>query len=83
MSHSLVPKYVLDDINEFMHVNYHYSLPHSLIVAQAFCLRFQNYGNDFGVSEITDAVKYVKNHQQKTRVINRNKKQSGLILEGL
>lgn len=60
MSHSLVPKYLLDDINEFIHVNYHYSLPHSLIIAQAFCLRFKNYGNDFGVSEITDAIEYVK-----------------------
>jgi len=77
MSHLIVPKYVLDDINKFIHVNYmnyHDSLPHSLIIAQAFCLRFKDYGNEFGVSEITDAVEYVRNHQQKTRAVNLNKK---------
>jgi hypothetical protein len=77
MSYLIVPKYVLDDINEFIHVNYvnyHDSLPHSLIIAQAFCLRFKDYGNEFGVSEITDAVEYVRNHQQKTRVVNLDKK---------
>jgi hypothetical protein len=77
MSHLLVPKYVLDDINEFIrvnYINYHDSLPHSLIIAQAFCLRFKDYGNDFGVSAITDAVEYVRNHQPKTRVVNLNKK---------
>jgi hypothetical protein len=83
MSHLVIPECVLDDINRFIHENYRYSLPHSLLIAQAFCLRFKDYGNDFGVSEITDAVEYVKNHQQKTRVINRNKKKSSLILEGL
>ena len=84
MSHLLVPKYVLDDINEFIrvnYINYHDSLPHSLIIAQAFCLRFKDYGNDFGVSVITDAVEYVRNHQTKTRVVNLNKKR--LILEDL
>ncbi len=84
MSHLIVPKYVLDDINKFIHVNYlnyHDSLPHSLIIAQAFCLRFKDYGNDFGVSVITDAVEYVRNHQTKTRVVNLNKKR--LILEDL
>ena len=77
MSHLIVPKYVLDDINKLIHVNYmnyHDSLPHSSIIAQAFCLRFKDYGNKFGVSEITDAVEYVRNHQQKTRAVNLNKK---------
>jgi len=63
------------------YLNYHDSLPHSLIIAQAFCLRFKDYGNDFGVSVITDAVEYVRNHQTKTRVVNLNKKR--LILEDL
>jgi hypothetical protein len=72
MSHSIVPKYVLDDINEFIYenyVNFHLSLPHSLIIAQAFCLRFKEYGNDFGVSVIADAVEYVKSYKQKTREV--------------
>lgn len=63
MSHSIVPKYVLDDIKDFMRMNYvifHVSLPHFLIIAQAFYLRFKEYGNDFGVSVIADAVEYVK-----------------------
>lgn len=63
MSQLIVPKYVLDDIREFICVNYHYSSPHPLIIAQAFCLRFKEYGTEFGVSEITDAVEYVRNHQ--------------------
>ncbi len=62
ISQSIVPKYVLDDIREFIRVNYHYSLPHPLIIAQAFCLRFKEYGNNFGVSLITSAVEYVINH---------------------
>ena len=77
MSHLIIPKYVLDDINKFIQVNYmnyHDSLPHSLIIAQAFCLRFKDYGNEFGVSEITDAVEYVRNHHQKTIAVNLNKK---------
>ncbi|WP_048064872.1 hypothetical protein [Methanosarcina acetivorans] len=74
MSYLIIPKYVLDDINGFIHENYHHSLPHSLLIAQAFCLRFNDYGNEFGVSEITDAVEYVRNRQQKTRVVNLNKK---------
>jgi hypothetical protein len=64
MPHLIVPKYVLDDINNFIRVNYvkfNISLPHSLIIAQAFCLRFKEYGNDFGVSVIADAIEYVKN----------------------
>lgn len=65
MSQLIVPKYVLDDINEFILVNYHGSLPHSLIIAQAFCLRFNNYGNDYGVSEITEAVEYIKKSSTK------------------
>ncbi|AKB60716.1 hypothetical protein [Methanosarcina mazei] len=63
MSHLIVPERVLDDINEFIRTNYtnfHHSLPHSLIISQAFCLRFKEYGNDFGVSVIADAVEYVK-----------------------
>lgn len=70
----MVPQYVLDDINRFIHENYHYSLPHSLLIAQAFCLRFKDYGNEFGVSEITDAVEYIRSRQKKTRVVNLNKK---------
>jgi hypothetical protein len=64
MSNSIIPKYVLDDIDRFIHENYHYSLPHSLLIAQAFCLRFKGYGNEFGVSEITDDVEYIRNHKE-------------------
>lgn len=73
MPHSIIPSHVLDEINKFINKNYHYCLPHSLLIAQAFCLRFKDYGNEFGVSEITDAVEY-KNHQQKTRAFNLKKK---------
>ena len=62
MSYLIVPRYVLDDIREFICVNYHYSLPHLLIIAQVFCLRSKEHGQDFGVSVITDAVEYVINY---------------------
>ena len=58
---------------------YYYSLPHSLIIAQTFGLNFQDYGNDFGVSEITGVVEYIE-IIKKSNIVNLNKK---FDLEGL
>ena len=63
ISQLIFPKYVLDDLGKFISNNYHKSLSHSLIIAQAFCLRFKEYGNNFGVSAITDAVEYMRTPQ--------------------
>jgi hypothetical protein len=59
-SQLLVPKYVLDDLNKFISENYHNPLPHPLIISQAFCLRFIDYGKYFGMPAITYAVEYLK-----------------------
>lgn len=80
MPRQIVPKYVLDDINTFIRINYvnlRISLPHSLIIAQAFCLRFKEYGNNFGVSVIADAVEDVKKSQRKTKEVNPNREKFG------
>ena len=63
MSQLIFPKCVLDDIKMFVSEYYQTPLPHSLLIAQAFCLEFNEYGNDFGVSAITDAVEKVRTHQ--------------------
>jgi hypothetical protein len=65
MSQLIFPQYVLDDLENFISKNYHRSLPHPLIIAQAFCLRFKEYGTDFGVYSIANAVEYVSTRQIK------------------
>jgi len=57
-----VPKYVLDDLSKFIE-NYHGILPHSILIAQSFCLRFNEYGKEYGVSAISDTVEYVLTQQ--------------------
>jgi hypothetical protein len=59
MSQLIVPKYVLDDLRKFIAENYHVVLPHSILIAQAFCLRFNKYGMEFGVCAISDTVEYL------------------------
>lgn len=58
-----IPQRVLDDLERFISENYHKALPHSLIISQAFCLRFQDYGKLFGMPAITCAVEYMKTYQ--------------------
>lgn len=63
MSQSMVPKYVLDDLDKFISENYRKPLPHPLIISQAFCLRYKDYGKSFGMPAITCAIEYVKTCQ--------------------
>jgi hypothetical protein len=64
MPQLMFPNYILDDLQTFISENYRIHLPHSLLIAQAFCLKFTEYGRSFGVSAISDAVDYVRtNHQ--------------------
>ena len=60
MTQAMVPKYVLDELDKFISENYHKPLPHPLIISQAFCLRYKNYGRCFGMPAITSAIEYVK-----------------------
>ena len=63
MPQLIVSKYVLDDLENFISENYYMFLPHTLLIAQAFCLKFKEYGTDFGVYAIANAVEYVRNPQ--------------------
>jgi hypothetical protein len=53
---------MLDDLHKFIYSNYPNTLPHSLLVAQSFMLKFPKYGNEFSFSTITNAVEYLKNN---------------------
>jgi hypothetical protein len=60
MPQIVLPKSMLDDLHKFISFNYSKQLPHSILIAQSFMLRFPKYGNDIGLSAISDAVEYVK-----------------------
>jgi hypothetical protein len=60
MPQLILPKSMLDDLHKFISFNYSKQLPHSILIAQSFMLRFPKYGNDIGLSAISDAVEYVK-----------------------
>jgi len=47
-----VPKYVFYDLCRFISETYSNSLPDSLIIAQAFILKYPDYGREFGLSSI-------------------------------
>jgi hypothetical protein len=52
-----IPEYVIDDLTRFISEKYVAgSLPNSLLVAQAFCLKFQDYGREFGLSVMNNAI---------------------------
>lgn len=58
--HNTLPDYVFDDIIKFLSEYYPHNVPHSLIVAQAFILKYQDYGNKYDLSQISDAVEVIK-----------------------
>jgi hypothetical protein len=56
MPHVKVPERVYDDLNRFVSAYYSNNLPNSLIVAQAFILKHHDYGKEFGLFAINDAI---------------------------
>jgi hypothetical protein len=56
MSPLLLPNQVIEDLSSFIYSNYPYCLPNSLLIAQAFILKYQNYGREFGLSAINRAI---------------------------
>jgi hypothetical protein len=59
MPQLLIPKSMLDDLHMFISFNYSKQLPHSILIAQSFMLKFPKYGNDIGLTAISDSVEYV------------------------
>ena len=45
-----MPKRMLDDLHRFISYNYSKQLPHSLLVAQSFMLKFPKYGKEVSSS---------------------------------
>jgi hypothetical protein len=59
MQQITLPDCVYGDLNKFISTSYSKKLPHPLLIAQAFCLRFQEHGKKYGLSTITDNVEYI------------------------
>ena len=59
MNKPTLPRNVLDDLSKFISTNYREHLPHPLLIAQTFILKYQKYGKKFGLSTITDAVDHM------------------------
>jgi hypothetical protein len=53
-----VPEHVLIDLKGFIVENYSNYMPNSLLIAQEFILRRQDYGREFGLSAINHAIEY-------------------------
>ena len=62
MSQINVPRYMLNDLETFIARYYTKHLPHPMLIAQAFCLQYKEYGKAFEFSTITNAVEYVLSH---------------------
>jgi hypothetical protein len=59
MQQVTIPECVYSDLNTFISTYYSKYLPHPLLIAQAFCLRFQEYGQKYSLHEVTDTVEYI------------------------
>lgn len=60
MNQSVLPQYILDDLNRFISNYYQEQIPYSLIVAQEFLSSFQYFGKDVSLSKVIDAVEYIR-----------------------
>jgi hypothetical protein len=56
MTQLTLPGHVYSDLKKFIYTNYSTQLPHPLLIAQAFCLRFKEHGKKYGLFTITNAV---------------------------
>jgi hypothetical protein len=56
-----LPECVYNDLNNFISTYYPEHSSHPLLIAQAFCLRFQKHGEKFGLSIITNTVECIRN----------------------
>ena len=52
----ILPEHVLYDLIRFINDKYQRQLPHSLLIAQAFILAYQDYGREFGLTIINKAI---------------------------
>ncbi len=48
----VIPDYVIKDLARFISIRYIGNLPHSLLISQAFILKYPEYGKKYGLSVI-------------------------------
>jgi hypothetical protein len=48
--------YLMDDLSGFVTKNYTLELPNSLLIAQAFILKYPEYGKEYGLPIINGAI---------------------------
>lgn len=51
-----IPQYVISALDRFIFENYQYNLPNSLLIAQRFILKYQEYGKEYGLPVINYAI---------------------------
>lgn len=51
-----VPQHVIDDLDRFIFENYHKNLPNSLLIAQAFILKYPDHGKEYGLTFINNVI---------------------------
>jgi len=54
--HNKLPDKVFDDLTKLISENHPKNVPHSLIVAQAFIMKYPDYGKKYDLSQISHAV---------------------------
>ena len=56
-----IPQNVLEDLTKFVSQTHKYNgrLPNSLLIAQAFIMKYPDYGREYGLSAINSAIEYV------------------------
>jgi len=56
MSSTGIPELVWNDLISFISQTYSDSLPNSLLIAQAFILKYPDHGKEFGLSAINKMI---------------------------
>ena len=51
-----IPRHVLNDLTNFIYQTYFNRLPNSLLISQAFIMKYPEYGKKFGLSEINKMI---------------------------
>jgi hypothetical protein len=63
INQAIVPQNVLDDLSKF--ISSFSDLPHPLLIAQKFCLKYNDYGKQFGLPVIVGIVEHlIKNDSE-------------------
>jgi len=56
MTRQTIPEIIFDDLISFISENYQNGLPNSLLVAQAFILKYPDHGREYGLPGINKAI---------------------------